>query len=101
MFPNTYIAVVTADGVRGDQPWSRVVNGLAALEQRSAEGDWVPPDESDPRIAVWHETYRLFGTNPQRRLPRLIQPCAPGQHHLVVFRVHPRDRGFEFPSQII
>ncbi|MFI2201848.1 B3/4 domain-containing protein [Streptomyces sp. NPDC020192] len=68
-FPDTLIALVTATGVRGHEPWPHTVTALAELEQRLAEGSWAPADETDPRIEAWHTAYRSFGTNPRRIRP--------------------------------
>ncbi|MEU3734023.1 phenylalanine--tRNA ligase beta subunit-related protein [Streptomyces sp. NPDC033538] len=68
-FPDTLIAVVTADGLRGHEPWPGSSAALDELEQRLAAGAWAPADESDPRIEAWHTAYRAFGTNPRRIRP--------------------------------
>jgi DNA/RNA-binding domain of Phe-tRNA-synthetase-like protein len=68
-FPGTLIAVVTATGLRGREPWPRTVAALDDLERRLAEGTWRPADETDPRIEAWHTAYRSFGTNPRRTRP--------------------------------
>ncbi|WP_108933529.1 B3/B4 domain-containing protein [Streptomyces ardesiacus] len=68
-FPGTLVAVVTATGLRGREPWPATGTALADLEQRLAEGTWAPADESDPRIEAWHSAYRSFGTNPRRVRP--------------------------------
>ncbi|MFJ9682601.1 B3/4 domain-containing protein [Streptomyces sp. NPDC101194] len=68
-FPDTLIALVTATGVRGHEPWPRTVAALEDLEQRLADGTWRPADETDPRIEAWHAAYRSFGTNPRRIRP--------------------------------
>ncbi|WP_225100211.1 B3/4 domain-containing protein [Streptomyces sp. CoH27] len=68
-FPDTLIALVTATGVRGHEPWPHTADAVAELEQRLAEGSWAPADESDPRIDAWHTAYRSFGTNPRRIRP--------------------------------
>ncbi|MEU6623830.1 phenylalanine--tRNA ligase beta subunit-related protein [Streptomyces litmocidini] len=68
-FPGTLIALVTATGLRGREPWPRTTAALAELERRLAEGAWLPADETDPRIEDWHTAYRSFGTNPRRVRP--------------------------------
>ncbi|WP_328908016.1 phenylalanine--tRNA ligase beta subunit-related protein [Streptomyces sp. NBC_00234] len=68
-FPDTLIAVVTASGLRGREPWPDTAAALDDLEQQLAAGTWTPADESDPRIASWHTAYRSFGTNPRRIRP--------------------------------
>ncbi|WP_328414539.1 phenylalanine--tRNA ligase beta subunit-related protein [Streptomyces violaceus] len=68
-FPDTLIAVVTATGLRGHEPWPATTAALTDLEQRLADGSWSPADESDPRIEAWHTAYRSFGTNPRRIRP--------------------------------
>ncbi|GAA3986676.1 B3/4 domain-containing protein [Streptomyces marokkonensis] len=68
-FPDTLIAVVTAGGLRGREPWPGSAAALDELEQRLAAGTWAPADESDPRIEAWHTAYRAFGTNPRRIRP--------------------------------
>ncbi|OIK02200.1 B3/B4 domain-containing protein [Streptomyces monashensis] len=68
-FPDTLIAVVTATGLRGREPWPHTVTALEELEQRLADGSWAPADETDPRIEAWHTAYRSFGTNPRRIRP--------------------------------
>lgn len=68
-FPDTLIAVVTATGLRGREPWPETVIALDDLERELAEGSWQPADESDPRIEAWHTAYRSFGTNPRRIRP--------------------------------
>ncbi|MEU1473413.1 phenylalanine--tRNA ligase beta subunit-related protein [Streptomyces sp. NPDC005761] len=68
-FPDTLIAVVTATGLRGHQPWPATTTALEDLEQQLANGTWVPADEADPRIETWHTAYRSFGTNPRRIRP--------------------------------
>ncbi|MGW5278382.1 B3/B4 domain-containing protein [Streptomyces collinus] len=68
-FPDTLIALVTAGGLRGGEPWPHTVTALAALEQQLADGTWRPADETDPRIGSWHTAYRSFGTNPRRVRP--------------------------------
>ncbi|MFF9603693.1 B3/4 domain-containing protein [Streptomyces sp. NPDC014684] len=68
-FPDTLIAVVTAAGLRGREPWPDTTAALEALEQQLADGTWQPPDEQDPRIDAWHTAYRSFGTNPRRIRP--------------------------------
>ncbi|MGD9484969.1 phenylalanine--tRNA ligase beta subunit-related protein [Streptomyces sp. TRM70308] len=68
-FPDTLIAVVTATGLRGHEPWPATTTALENLEQQFANGTWQPADESDPRIEAWHTAYRSFGTNPRRIRP--------------------------------
>ncbi|MGW0210370.1 B3/B4 domain-containing protein [Streptomyces sp. NPDC003233] len=68
-FPGTLIALVTASGLRGHEPWPHTAAALAELEQQLAEGTWHPADETDPRIEAWHAAYRSFGTNPRRIRP--------------------------------
>ncbi|GGY77934.1 B3/B4 domain-containing protein [Streptomyces anulatus] len=68
-FPDTLIAVVTATGLRGREPWPHTTTALEDLEQDLADGTWAPADESDPRIEAWHTAYRSFGTNPRRIRP--------------------------------
>ncbi|MEU3830748.1 phenylalanine--tRNA ligase beta subunit-related protein [Streptomyces sp. NPDC029080] len=68
-FPDTRIALVTATGLRGREPWPGTVAAMAELEQRLADGSWRPADETDPRIEAWHTAYRSFGTNPRRVRP--------------------------------
>ncbi|MFH8533814.1 B3/4 domain-containing protein [Streptomyces tendae] len=68
-FPDTLIAVVTADGLRGHEPWPDTAAALDALGRQLAAGAWAPADESDPRIEAWHTAYRAFGTNPRRIRP--------------------------------
>ncbi|NEY35700.1 hypothetical protein GTU99_26650 [Streptomyces sp. PRKS01-65] len=68
-FPGTLIALVTATGLRGHEPWPATTAALEDLERRLAGGSWRPADESDPRIGSWHTAYRSFGTNPRRVRP--------------------------------
>ncbi|NYI04623.1 B3/B4 domain-containing protein [Allostreptomyces psammosilenae] len=68
-FPGTLIALVTATGVRGREPWADTAAAVADLERRLADGTWRPADETDPRIEAWHAAYRSFGTNPRRVRP--------------------------------
>ncbi|MBN0042797.1 hypothetical protein JS756_01445 [Streptomyces actuosus] len=68
-FPDTLIALVTATGLRGREPWPHTAAALADLERCLAEGSWQPADETDPRIEAWHSAYRSFGTNPRRVRP--------------------------------
>ncbi|MEU0742516.1 phenylalanine--tRNA ligase beta subunit-related protein [Streptomyces sp. NPDC006134] len=68
-FPGTLIAVVTATGLRGHEPWPGTTAALEDLERQLADGTWRPADESDPRIEAWHTAYRSFGTNPRRVRP--------------------------------
>ncbi|MFF0160555.1 B3/4 domain-containing protein [Streptomyces sp. NPDC005263] len=68
-FPDTLIALVTATGLRGREPWPDTTAALADLEQRLADATWHPADETDPRIEAWHTAYRSFGTNPRRIRP--------------------------------
>ncbi|MFF9851307.1 B3/B4 domain-containing protein [Streptomyces litmocidini] len=67
--PHTLVALVTATGLRGREPWPRTTAALAELERRVADGTWLPADETDPRIEDWHTAYRSFGTNPRRVRP--------------------------------
>ncbi|MFD5063440.1 B3/4 domain-containing protein [Streptomyces sp. NPDC058394] len=68
-FPDTLIALVTATGLRGREPWTDTTAALKELEQQLADGTWQPADETDPRIEAWHTAYRSFGTNPRRIRP--------------------------------
>ncbi|MFF8837513.1 B3/4 domain-containing protein [Streptomyces sp. NPDC015130] len=68
-FPDTLVAVVTATGLRGREPWPATTAALEELESRLADGTWAPADENDPRIEAWHTAYRSFGTNPRRIRP--------------------------------
>ncbi|MEH0573151.1 MULTISPECIES: phenylalanine--tRNA ligase beta subunit-related protein [Streptomyces] len=68
-FPDTLIALVTATGLRGHEPWPHTTAALEDLEQQLADATWHPADESDPRIEAWHTAYRFFGTNPRRIRP--------------------------------
>ncbi|EST28306.1 B3/B4 domain-containing protein [Streptomyces roseochromogenus] len=68
-FPDTLIALVTATGLRGREPWPHTATALDELEQQLADGTWRPADETDPRIEAWHTAYRAFGTNPRRVRP--------------------------------
>ncbi|MEU3347593.1 phenylalanine--tRNA ligase beta subunit-related protein [Streptomyces sp. NPDC006700] len=68
-FPDTLIALVTATGLRGREPWPDTSTAVEDLEQQLALGIWRPADESDPRVEAWHTAYRSFGTNPRRIRP--------------------------------
>lgn len=68
-FPDALIAVVTATGLRGHEPWPATTTALEHLEQQLADGTWQPAGEADPRIEAWHTAYRSFGTNPRRIRP--------------------------------
>ncbi|MDQ0746737.1 DNA/RNA-binding domain of Phe-tRNA-synthetase-like protein [Streptomyces africanus] len=68
-FPDTLIALVTATGLRGREPWPHTATALEELEQRLSDDTWRPADETDPRIEAWHTAYRSFGTNPRRIRP--------------------------------
>ncbi|MFF7212923.1 B3/4 domain-containing protein [Streptomyces sp. NPDC008238] len=68
-FPDTLIALVTATGLRGREPWPRTTATLEDLERRLGDGTWHPADETDPRVEAWHTAYRSFGTNPRRVRP--------------------------------
>ncbi|MEV4231398.1 phenylalanine--tRNA ligase beta subunit-related protein [Streptomyces bobili] len=68
-FPDTLIALVTATGLEGHEPWPRTTAAREDLEQRLADGTWHPADETDPRVEAWHTAYRSFGTNPRRIRP--------------------------------
>ncbi|WP_306319565.1 MULTISPECIES: B3/4 domain-containing protein [unclassified Streptomyces] len=68
-FPDTLVAVVTATGLRGHEPWPDTVAAVDGLERELADGSWQPADETDPRIEAWHTAYRSFGTNPRRIRP--------------------------------
>ncbi|MET8096564.1 phenylalanine--tRNA ligase beta subunit-related protein [Streptomyces sp. NPDC005236] len=68
-FPDTLVAVVTASGLRGEEPWPATTIALEDLERQLADGTWRPADETDPRIEAWHNAYRAFGTNPRRVRP--------------------------------
>ncbi|CAL9669113.1 hypothetical protein SUDANB105_07399 [Streptomyces sp. enrichment culture] len=68
-FPDTLIALVTATGVRGHEPWPDTTAAVEALEQQLSLGVWQPADETHPRIEQWHTAYRSFGTNPRRVRP--------------------------------
>ncbi|QTD96558.1 B3/B4 domain-containing protein [Streptomyces cyanogenus] len=68
-FPGALVALVTATGLRGHEPWPDTVAALTELEQQLADGTWQPADETDPRIEAWHTAYRSFGTNPRRVRP--------------------------------
>lgn len=68
-FPGTLIALVTATGLNGHQPWPAAAAALETLERQLADGTWRPADETDPRIEAWHTAYRSFGTNPRRIRP--------------------------------
>ncbi|UUU37409.1 phenylalanine--tRNA ligase beta subunit-related protein [Streptomyces sp. CA-210063] len=68
-FPDALIALVTATGLRGREPWPHTTTALEDLEQQLADGTWHPADETDPRIEAWHTAYRSFGTNPRRIRP--------------------------------
>ncbi|MZE54912.1 hypothetical protein GTY86_27290 [Streptomyces sp. SID5770] len=68
-FPGTRVALVTATGLRGREPWPRTATAVEELERRLADGTWSPADETDPRVEAWHTAYRSFGTNPRRVRP--------------------------------
>ncbi|MDT9682451.1 phenylalanine--tRNA ligase beta subunit-related protein [Streptomyces sp. TRM76323] len=68
-FPDTLIAVVSATGLRGHEPWPDTTAAVEELERQLAAGAWQPADETDPRIEAWHTAYRSFGTNPRRVRP--------------------------------
>jgi DNA/RNA-binding domain of Phe-tRNA-synthetase-like protein len=68
-FPGTLIALVTAEGLRGHEPWPATEAAVADLERTLADGSWQPAGEEDPRIEAWHTAYRSFGTNPRRIRP--------------------------------
>ncbi|MEV7392786.1 phenylalanine--tRNA ligase beta subunit-related protein [Streptomyces sp. NPDC091215] len=68
-FPDTLIALVTATGLLGHEPWPATTAAMDDLEQQLADGSWQPADETDPRIEAWHTAYRSFGTNPRRIRP--------------------------------
>lgn len=68
-FPGALIALVTATGLRGHEPWPDTAYAVDDLEQKLADRSWSPADESDPRIESWHTAYRSFGINPRRVRP--------------------------------
>ncbi|MGW2119932.1 B3/B4 domain-containing protein [Streptomyces zhihengii] len=68
-FPDTLIALVTAVGIRGHEPWPATDAAVRELERQLADGSRQPAGEDDPRIASWHAAYRSFGTNPRRVRP--------------------------------
>ncbi|WP_328884971.1 B3/B4 domain-containing protein [Streptomyces sp. NBC_00316] len=68
-FSDTLIALVTANGLRGHEPWPETASSMEDLEQQLTDGTWQPADESDLRIEAWHTAYRSFGTNPRRIRP--------------------------------
>ncbi|UUU26407.1 B3/B4 domain-containing protein [Streptomyces sp. DSM 40750] len=68
-FPDALIALVTAVGLRGREPWPHTTTALEDLERQLADGTWHPADETDPRVEAWHTAYRSFGTNPRRIRP--------------------------------
>ncbi|MFE1782213.1 B3/4 domain-containing protein [Streptomyces sp. NPDC059506] len=68
-FPDTLVALVTANGLRGRESWPRTAAAVEELERQLADGTWSPADETDPRIEAWHTAYRSFGTNPRRVRP--------------------------------
>ncbi|MGW0842449.1 B3/B4 domain-containing protein [Streptomyces sp. NPDC002787] len=68
-FPDTLIALVTATGLRGREPWPHTTTALEELERQLTDGTWHPAGETDPRIEAWHTAYRSFGTNPRRIRP--------------------------------
>ncbi|MFI9344024.1 B3/4 domain-containing protein [Streptomyces sp. NPDC052773] len=68
-FPDTLIALVTATGLDGREPWPETAAAAENLERQLADGAWQPADETDPRIEAWHTAYRSFGTNPRRIRP--------------------------------
>jgi DNA/RNA-binding domain of Phe-tRNA-synthetase-like protein len=68
-FPDTLIALVTATGLNGHEPWPETTAAVEDLERQLADGTWRPADETDPRIEAWHTAYRSFGTNPRRIRP--------------------------------
>lgn len=68
-FPDTVIALVTATGLRGGEPWPESAAALEELEKECSVGTWQPADEHDPRVAAWHTAYRAFGTDPRRVRP--------------------------------
>lgn len=68
-FPDTLIALVTATGLRGREPWPDTTAAQEDLERQLGDGTWQPADETDPRIEAWHTAYRSFGTNPRRLRP--------------------------------
>ncbi|MFI8823510.1 B3/4 domain-containing protein [Streptomyces sp. NPDC053431] len=68
-FPDALVALVTATGIRGHEPWPATAAAMDDLERRLADGTWQPADETDPRIEAWHAAYRSFGTNPRRIRP--------------------------------
>ncbi|MCZ4512024.1 phenylalanine--tRNA ligase beta subunit-related protein [Streptomyces sp. ActVer] len=68
-FPDALIALVTATGLLGHEPWLHTTAALEDLEQQLADGTWHPADETDPGIEAWHTAYRSFGTNPRRIRP--------------------------------
>lgn len=67
-FPGVRILAVVASGFDGRHPWPELDDRLASLEASAAAGLAVGPAD-DPHIAVWHEAYRSFGTNPRRQRP--------------------------------
>ncbi len=68
-FPGTLIILVTAEGLRGTEPWPEPAKALEEMEAEVAAGTWAPADEDHRRIASWHAAYRSFGTNPRRERP--------------------------------
>jgi DNA/RNA-binding domain of Phe-tRNA-synthetase-like protein len=68
-FSDSLIALVTATGLRGREPWPHTTTAVEELEERLSDGTWHPADETDPRIEAWHTAYRSFGTNPRRIRP--------------------------------
>jgi DNA/RNA-binding domain of Phe-tRNA-synthetase-like protein len=68
-FPDAQICFVAAYGLRNSIEWLETEEAITALENEVARGEWVPATKEDPRIASWHDAYRMFGTNPNKFRP--------------------------------
>src|SRR4051812_26978708 len=74
-YPEVHIAVLVVSGLDGHGDWDDAERALRRLEIETADGSWIPADETAAPIAGWHAVYRRFGTNPRRVRPSVDALC--------------------------
>jgi DNA/RNA-binding domain of Phe-tRNA-synthetase-like protein len=68
-FPEAEVRLVVAVDLDNSAPWPETEQLMAEVERAAVDGTLERFDESDPRLASWHDAYRAFGTNPKRMRP--------------------------------
>lgn len=71
MFPDFCRGIVTAAGIQNSLPCPELEGMLREQEEKMRQDSSIDP-ASHPRLVVWKDAYRRFGSNPNKYTPSIV-----------------------------